>query len=159
VVEKESFSAQMHTTAQEKGFWSDLPELSQNTLRLATLYPELLQLMERIELIRATKYTHAWSVHPECKRSECIYGLSLETTILTPSEVKILSKLVLVVSEVGEAIEALLEGNKKGLKEELADIVVRAADISGFLGAEVLSEAEKKWEKNKNRPFMHGKNA
>ena len=65
--------------------------------------------------------------------------------------------LMLIVSEVAEAQDRLRKGDKDNFKEELADIVIRTADLAGGLGIDLEAEIIKKMEKNKKRPYKHGK--
>ena len=67
------------------------------------------------------------------------------------------SRLMLIVSEVSEVLEALRKNDKENFKEELADIVIRTCDLAGGLGVDLQEEILKKINKNKNRPYKHGK--
>jgi NTP pyrophosphatase (non-canonical NTP hydrolase) len=67
------------------------------------------------------------------------------------------TRLALIHSEVSEALEAIRNGDRENFKEELADIVIRVFDLCGGLGIDLECEIEKKMEKNRNRPFKHGK--
>lgn len=42
-------------------------------------------------------------------------------------------------------------------EEELADIIIRALDVSRRLGIEIVAAINAKHEYNKTRPYMHGK--
>jgi len=75
-----------------------------------------------------------------------------------PAETHVIpAKLMLIVSEVSEALEAHRNGDKANMGEELADIIIRVCDLAGEqeidLGAEVLA----KMAHNANRPYLHGK--
>lgn len=65
--------------------------------------------------------------------------------------------IMLIASEVAEAQEALRYNNKDGFREELADIIIRVCDLADGLGIDLGTEIYKKMEKNKNRPYKHGK--
>lgn len=65
--------------------------------------------------------------------------------------------LMLIVSELGEALEADRTGDLENFKEELADAVIRIFDFCGYLNIDLEKEIMKKYEKNKNRPYKHGK--
>ena len=67
------------------------------------------------------------------------------------------NRLMLIVSEVGEALEALRQDDQDGFKEELADVAIRLGDLCGGLGIDLEAEIIKKMEKNKDRPSLHGK--
>lgn len=66
------------------------------------------------------------------------------------------SWLALIHSEVSEACEALRTGDKENFAEEMADIVIRVADICGNLGIDLEKELLRKMRKNKDREVMHG---
>lgn len=67
------------------------------------------------------------------------------------------NRLMLIVSELGEAEEALRHNDWDGFCEELADVVIRIADLCGGLGIDLEKEVLEKMEKNKTRPYKHGK--
>lgn len=70
--------------------------------------------------------------------------------------------LMLIVSELGEALEAHRKGNwfgKDGVTEELADVFIRLGDLcEGVPELNNIENAIKtKMEFNKTRPKKHGK--
>ena len=67
------------------------------------------------------------------------------------------TRLMLIVGEVAEAMEALRKSDNSNFKEELADIVIRVADLCGGLDIDLETEIRKKMDKNKDRPYKHGK--
>ena len=68
-----------------------------------------------------------------------------------------LGKLMLVVSELGEAAEAVRKNDLPNFKEEIADTFIRLLDICGAMGIDIEKEIESKMEFNKSRPIRHGK--
>lgn len=81
--------------------------------------------------------------------------------------VNIPEKLALVHSETSEALEDFRNGNMKlnirdvdgkpeGFATELADIVIRVADLCGYLGIDLEYAILVKMEYNKSRSFRHG---
>ncbi|MBF0491007.1 MAG: nucleotide pyrophosphohydrolase [Candidatus Omnitrophica bacterium] len=65
--------------------------------------------------------------------------------------------LMLVVTEVAEAMEGHRHQDHDNFREELADTFIRLFDLCGGLGIDIESEIAKKVEKNKARPYKHGK--
>jgi NTP pyrophosphatase (non-canonical NTP hydrolase) len=66
-------------------------------------------------------------------------------------------KLMLVVTELSEAMEALRHEDKENFREEIADTFIRLSDICGSVGIDIEDEINKKMEVNKHRPHKHGK--
>lgn len=83
----------------------------------------------------------------------------------------VFSKLMLVVSELGEACEEARKpdwcynqsspdpqtGKPEGFASEIADAIIRLLDISGAFGIDIELEIEKKMHYNVTRPYLHGK--
>lgn len=65
--------------------------------------------------------------------------------------------LMLVVSELGEAIEAHRQNDPTHVAEEIADAVIRLYDLSEGFGIDLNAEIAKKHEFNKTRSYRHGK--
>lgn len=82
-----------------------------------------------------------------------------------------LARLALIHSEVSEATECVREsadpaqwiewenhkGKPEGLVIELADTVIRIADLCGWLGLDLEAAIAKKLDYNLSRPYRHGK--
>lgn len=65
--------------------------------------------------------------------------------------------LMLVVSELGEALEAYRVQDKENFNEEIADTFIRLFDLCGGLKIDVEKYILNKAKVNKNRPYKHGK--
>jgi NTP pyrophosphatase (non-canonical NTP hydrolase) len=65
--------------------------------------------------------------------------------------------LMLVVTELAEAMEGYRKQDQENFREELADAYIRLFDLCGGLGIDIEKEIEKKSETNKSRPYKHGK--
>lgn len=65
--------------------------------------------------------------------------------------------LMLMVTELGEAMEAYRHQDDAHFKEEIADTFIRLLDFCGGMGIDIEEEIEKKAHKNQNRPYKHGK--
>lgn len=68
-----------------------------------------------------------------------------------------LAQLSKIGSEVGEAVRAIQHGEYYQLHEELADIIIRTLDLAAFLDCRIGDCVVLKMEKNKERPYKHGK--
>jgi len=84
----------------------------------------------------------------------------------------ILAKLMLICSEAAEAAEVVRSiniaptetlyddnGKPEGLPSELADIVIRVADLAGALDINLQAAIANKLIHNEARPYRHGKRA
>lgn len=65
--------------------------------------------------------------------------------------------LMLIVTELAEAMEAHRIQDDANFKEEIADSFIRLLDLCGGLGIDIEEEICKKSAKNRNRPYKHGK--
>ena len=65
--------------------------------------------------------------------------------------------LMLIVTELAEAMEAYRKQDQENFREEVADTFIRLLDLCGGLKLDIEEEIEKKSQKNKNRPYKHGK--
>ena len=65
--------------------------------------------------------------------------------------------LALIHSEVSEALEAHRNGDGENFAEELADTVIRIADLCGGHGINLEDAIVDKMERNSRRPRLHGK--
>ena len=68
-----------------------------------------------------------------------------------------LGKLMLVVTEVAEAAEAVRHADMANFQEEIADACIRLFDIAGTCGIDLDAEIADKMQKNRARPVKHGK--
>ena len=75
-------------------------------------------------------------------------------------------KLMLVVSELGEAMETLRKNGlqinnnefiKDSFSDEIADAIIRLFDLCGQLNIDIEKCIKWKHEYNKSRPYKHGK--
>ena len=66
--------------------------------------------------------------------------------------------IALMHSELSEALEAMRNDlGKEAVAEELADCCIRIFDYCGARNIDLQAALEKKAEKNKSRPYRHGK--
>ena len=66
--------------------------------------------------------------------------------------------IALMHSELSEALEAMRNDlGKEAIAEELADCCIRIFDFCGARDVDLEEALKKKAEKNKSRPYRHGK--
>ncbi len=68
-----------------------------------------------------------------------------------------MEKLMLVVTEVAEAAEAVRVGDFENFQEEIADTIIRLLDICGACGIDIHSMIAIKMAINEKREKLHGK--
>ena len=73
------------------------------------------------------------------------------------SERNIGEALMLIVTELAEAMESHRLQDQENFREEIADTFIRLLDLCGGLHIDIEDEIAKKYEKNKARPYKHGK--
>lgn len=66
-------------------------------------------------------------------------------------------KLMLCVTELSETMDAYRNNCFAGVKEELADTMIRVLDICGALDIDIEQVIHDKMIENRKRPKMHGK--
>ncbi len=66
--------------------------------------------------------------------------------------------LALIHSEISEALEADRKNQMRAFAFELADIIIRVADLAGSLNIDLEEFIRCKMEYNATRPPLHGKN-
>ena len=73
----------------------------------------------------------------------------------------ITQQLMLIVTEVAEATEALREGNhgehKDSFEDEITDVMLRLMDLIGGLDIDIEAHLIRKSALNEMRPYLHGK--
>ena len=65
--------------------------------------------------------------------------------------------LMLIVTEIAEAMESYRNRNEENFREEIADTFIRLFDLCGGLKIDIEKEILKKMKKNQLRPYKHGK--
>ena len=65
--------------------------------------------------------------------------------------------LMLIVTELAEAMESYRVEDHDNFRVEIADTFIRLFDLCGGLNIDIAKEIEKKAAKNKKRPYKHGK--
>ena len=65
--------------------------------------------------------------------------------------------LMLIVTELAEAMEAHRHGDEENFAEEIADTFIRLGDLCGGLNIDRVAAIENKMIYNATRPRLHGK--
>jgi len=90
-----------------------------------------------------------------------ILAWAISKKFLTPTSFSedeaILAKLMLIVSELGEAAEAVRNQDSVNFAEELADIAIRLLHLSAGLNIPIHEVIAQKMIVNEQRPDRHGK--
>lgn len=68
-----------------------------------------------------------------------------------------LGKLMLIVTEVAEAAEAVRHNDWSNFAEELADTLIRVLDLSSSMNIDIAMAVFEKMQVNEGRPDKHGK--
>lgn len=68
-----------------------------------------------------------------------------------------IGKLMLVVTEVSEAAEAVRSNDLKNFGEELADVFIRLLDICATTGIDIKAAIDAKMKINEQRAYKHGR--
>lgn len=71
-------------------------------------------------------------------------------------ERKVPELLMLIVSELAEALEGYRNHNDANFREEIADAIIRIFDMCEFFQIDLEKEIAKKHEYNLTRPYRHG---
>lgn len=126
---------------------------------------ELNQFYDVIDTVASILHNHAKAkgfYDDEPVRTEGIYGTGLNESA---SRVYLGNKLMLMVTEIAEAHEAIRKKIDKSdhipefsaLEEEVADIIIRALDFSGYLKLRLGEAIKAKLIFNQSREYKHGK--
>ena len=70
---------------------------------------------------------------------------------------KIIGKLMLVITEISEATEAIRNNDFDNFKKEMADTFIRLLDICGAMSIDIELEIYKKMKINEHRPERNEK--
>jgi NTP pyrophosphatase (non-canonical NTP hydrolase) len=130
------YSMEQHTAMKEKGFYNHLRRLE--LLRLCVTKATDL-LMEDHPLLATDMKTSMFLVERNYRQFSMV------------------SSLMLMVSELSEALEALRKDDRSNMEEELADVFLRLADFAGHHDVDLEAEVQKKMTKNRERDPLHGK--
>lgn len=109
----------------------------------------------------------AFAAHDNAKRKgfnraqELVDGLHYGGAINTEDHETLttfikLGKIALMMSELGEMVEAIRKDDPENEREEGSDVIIRLADYDGCYGLDLHGGVEEKMAKNLERPYMHG---
>lgn len=85
-------------------------------------------------------------------------GFYTPNSIESPTKAEaMLGKLMLVVSEIAEATEAVRDLDTEHFIEELADVFIRLLDICGTMEIDISNSIKDKMTTNQTRPIRHNR--
>ena len=122
---------QAHNTAVNKGFWEKLCESCQGT--------GIVSYSTKTSKLRTKKC-------PTCEGKKVM-----------PLDRNNAELVMLMVTELGEAVEGIRKDDWSNVAEEMADTVIRIMDFCEARGINLQQAILMKMEKNKVREYKHGK--
>lgn len=90
------------------------------------------------------------------ERESIAYGTG-DIRVIIPNPSFPSEKVALIMSEGAEVLEALRDGDEELEAEECADIIIRVLDYAAFRGFSMNEKVAAKMEKNRGRPYKHGR--
>lgn len=142
-------------------------------------FPELRDRADHLVAVAIEQATRSEAKEDELRLTltelvECAHDNSVAKGFWEGAEHNISEKLMLIVSELAEALEHQRAGNQglplkqgwldasrngkpDGFPFELADAVIRIADLCGYLGIDLNEVVTTKMKFNATRPHKHGK--
>jgi len=141
---------EIYETAKKNGFWDE--KNLQNGMLFYKELPLFIEFINKINVLRGDTHLEV----SECleKRIEQIQNDDIPH--IFDDDIQNI-KLILILTEVAEAITAF---NEENFQEEIADIFIRLMDLILKLqeeGFDIETAIDDKMEKNKSRPYLHGK--
>jgi len=95
-------------------------------------------------------------VGAEIHSNKLLHGWKVTTSEDWEDKHEIPAVLMLIVSEVAEALEAFRKGDRVNFDEELADVGIRLIGLSHGMGIDLKAAILAKVEKNRHREFKRG---
>lgn len=128
---------------------------------------------EWVDEITAWGKSKGWDKPPLCQKKGRVVPVTIGISVAKPptgvKTAEVLAKVMLVVTELAEAVEEAREGrfetwyddvNPEGKPEgftiELADAVIRIFHIAGLLGLDLEGAIRMKTAYNEKRAYRHG---
>lgn len=111
---------------------------------------------DRPRYARSVLSESLWFLGEQIQETKKAKGWTITSPALWEDENQIPADLVLIHSEVSEALEAFRKADRDAFGEELADVVIRVVGLAHGLGIDLGKEVAAKTEKNKTREFRHG---
>lgn len=126
-----------HQNAVEHGFWDDPPEFGTS---IALIHSELSEALEEVRAGRPAVY-HPCNAGGVCCEDDG--SAECGSRVWNPNTPEIFCKAK--------------SKKPEGYAIELADAVIRIADLCGYLEIDLEAAIREKMEYNASRPFKHGK--
>ena len=133
---------QAHTNAVDHGWWDNPKTMGE---LLALIHSEVSEALEEHRNGKGPNETYY-----SCKSKSC------GTDFIHLGGEEIFTSAVQGVNFT-DAVNEVIQANKpEGIPSELADIVIRVADLCGYYGIDLEAAITEKMEYNKSRPYKHG---
>jgi len=65
--------------------------------------------------------------------------------------------ILMIITELCEGVQKDRAGDNDGFEEEIVDVWIRLADLTGYLNFDIEEGIRKKMEYNKTRPYRHNR--
>lgn len=95
-------------------------------------------------------------VGDEIHANKLRHGWKVTTSEDWENQHEIPAILMLIVSELAEALEAFRKGDRPNFDEELADVAIRLIGLTHGMGIDLKATILAKVEKNRHREHRHG---
>lgn len=165
----------IHHNAKDKGFWDLAPDDGDHDEwivrhgTLACVAAAIGSLTDQAEQARVADIQTLADISAELSNLPGVQKVIDRTNLLLipPADhgelwiLKWLAQVANIHAEVTELFNELAAQplNPYKIRDELADIVIRCLDLACSMGIHLPDAVVAKHEKNKDRPFMHGKKA
>lgn len=84
-------------------------------------------------------------------------GFDTPRTIIGDDGTRVMAKLMLVVTELSEATEAIRDHDVTNFEEEIADTLIRLLGTARGLGMDIDHQVLLKMQTNEGRAYQHGR--
>jgi phosphoribosyl-ATP pyrophosphohydrolase len=146
---KVTLSVDLELVKNAKELGLNISKICENALK------EAIKRMNNRDPIESPKF-NVYELVEICKEVANSHGFTVSWT-KTLYDMSVPEALCLVHSELSEALEAYRDNNIQKFSEEIADVFIRLFHLVGDLDLDIVKAINEKIEKNKSRPYLHGR--